>query len=461
MRLGIQPAKCLRGAIRPPSDKSLTHRAYMLAAVADGHSVIKMPLTGEDCQSTLSCLEQLGLQFTWTGPNEIRLDPAPEWMQPDAPLDCGNSGTTMRLLSGLIASRPLDVVMHGDSSLSKRPMKRIADPLRLMGARFEGDHPPIRIKGGRLKGITYETPVASAQIKSCVLLAGLRAEGETWVDEESLSRDHTERMLSALGVKVRRGYLSEELGVYAFQEDVDFDSQESLDALADEYHIAGWRCGIVGGERIQAFDFTVPADISSAAFFMVAAAMLPTSRLEIKDLSINPSRTGIFDVFHQVGIPCIPDEERHELGEPVADLLVACPFEKRRPFEIASPLVPRLIDEIPVLAILATQCEGESIIRDAGELRVKESDRIEVVASGLRAMGAEVETFEDGMAIRGPAKLKGAVIDAKNDHRIGMAFAIAGLVAEGDTVIEGAEAIATSFPAFESELQRLCSSDGR
>lgn len=455
MRMTIQPAKCLRGVTRPPSDKSLTHRAYMLAAIADGGSVIRMPLTGEDCQSTLSCLGQMGLHYTWTGANEISLSPAPEWMQPAAPLDCGNSGTTMRLLSGLVASRPLDVAMTGDSSLSKRPMKRIADPLRLMGARFEGDRPPIRIQGGKLKGISYATPVASAQIKSCILLAGLRAEGETWVDEESLSRDHTERMLTALGVKVRRGYLSEELGVNAFQEDVEFDSQEAMDALADEFHIAGWRCGITGGARIQGFDFTVPADISSAAFFMVAAGILSTSRLEIKDLSINPSRTGIFDVFHQVGIPCIPDEERHELGEPVADVLVACPFERRRPFEIAGPLVPRLIDEIPVLAVLATQCEGESVIRDAGELRVKESDRIEVVASGLRAMGAEVQTFEDGMAIRGPAKLRGALIHSNNDHRIGMAFAIAGLVAEGTTVIEGAEAIATSFPAFESELQRL------
>jgi len=455
MRMAIQPAKRLRGVIRPPSDKSLTHRAYMLAAIAEGESSIRMPLTGEDCQSTLSCLAQLGLQYTWTGPTEIRLSPAPEWVQPETPLDCGNSGTTMRLLSGLVASRPLDVAMTGDSSLSKRPMERIADPLRLMGAKFDGDRPPIRIKGGKLKGISYETPVASAQIKSCILLAGLRADGETWVEEESLSRDHTERMLAALGVKMRRGYLSEELGVHSFQEDVDFDSQEAIDALTDEFNIAGWRCGIAGGERIQGFEFTVPADISSAAFFMVAAGILSTSRLEINDLSINPSRTGIFDVFHQVGIPCMPDEERHELGEPVADVLVACPFERRRPFEIAGPLVPRLIDEIPVLAVLATQCEGESVIRDAGELRVKESDRIEVVASGLRAMGAEVETFEDGMAIRGPAKLKGSVIHANNDHRIGMAFSVAGLVAEGETIIEGAEAIATSFPAFESELRRL------
>ena len=455
MKLTIQPVKAVRGEIRPPSDKSLTHRAYMFAAIADRKTVIRMPLTGEDCQSTLMCLGQMGMQFTWSGPNEITLDPAPEWTQPNRPLDCGNSGTTMRLLAGLVASRDLDVTMTGDASLCKRPMRRIAEPLRLMGARVEGDTPPLRIKGGKLQGIDYESPVASAQIKSCTLLAGLRAEGETWVTEPSLSRDHTERMLTALGVPVRRGFTTDNLGVHLFDEEIDFNHESVLEAFDEEMSVTGWRCGVPGGARIEGFEFAVPADISSAAFFMVAAAMLPTSRLEIRDLSINPTRTGIIDVFHQVGIPCIPEEERLELGEPVSDVLVACPFERRRPFEISGALVPRLIDEIPVLAVLATQCEGESVIRDAAELRVKESDRIELVANGLRAMGAEVETFGDGMAIKGPVKLQGATIDANHDHRIAMAFAVAGLVAEGETVIEGAEAIATSFPNFESELQRL------
>lgn len=423
MKLTIQSVDCLRGVMRPPSDKSLTHRAYMLGAAAQTRSRVEMPLTGKDCESTLNCLRQLGLQFE-RDVHGVTLLPIPEWKQPTEPLDCGNSGTTMRLLSGLVASRALDVTMVGDASLSMRPMKRIAEPLRLMGAIVEGDTPPLRVKGNaELTGIQYRSPVASAQIKSCTLLAGLRASGETWVHEPSLSRDHTERMLTALGVSLLR---DEKLGV-----------------------------GVRGGSTWEGFEFRVPADISSAAFFMVAAAILPTSRLEINDLSINPSRTGIFDVFLETGIPCVIDEEREELGEPVADIVVAAPFEKKRAFSISGDLVPRLIDEIPVLAVLATQCEGTSIVQDAKELRVKESDRIELVASGLRAMGATVETFEDGMAITGPTKLQGAIIDAHHDHRIAMAFSVAGLVASGETTIEGAEAIFTSFPGFEDELKRL------
>lgn len=452
----IQPVKALRGVFRPPSDKSLTHRAYMFGAAAAGESLVRMPLTGEDCESTLKCLAQLGLRFERHSPTEIKLIPAATWSQSTEPLDCGNSGTTMRLLSGFVASRDLDLTMIGDASLSKRPMKRIAEPLRLMGATVEGDTPPLHVKGTSwLKGIDYQSPVASGQVKSCTLIAGLRAEGETWVTEPSLSRDHTERMLTALGVDVRRGIVTESLGVKVFEEDVNFDSIADLEAFDEEFHVIGWRAGVVGGSQINPFEFTVPADISSAAFFMVAAAILPTSRLEIKDLSVNPSRTGILDVFLAAGIPCIPDEEREELGEPVADMVVAAPFEKRRAFEISGSLVPRLIDEIPVLAVLATQCEGETVIRDARELRVKESDRIELVAKGLRDMGAEVETFEDGMAIKGPVRLKGALIEADHDHRIAMAFAVAGLVAEGETVIEGAQSIATSFPGFEDELRRL------
>ena len=455
MKLTVQPITAIRGKLRPPSDKSLTHRAYMLGAAARTSSHIKNPLTSEDCAATLSCLTQMGLQYTWVGPSEVELRPAPEWNQPDAVLDCGNSGTTMRLLSGFIASRPMTATMVGDASLSSRPMRRIAEPLRLMGATVEGDNPPLRIIGGELHGIDYTTPVASAQIKSCTLFAGLRASGETWVTERVLSRDHTERMLAAVGVSVRRGMLLDNLGVHVFEEDVNFDSQSALDAADDEFTPVGWRCGIAGGQSFEGFDFNVPGDISSAAFFMVATAILPTSRLEIQDLSTNPSRMGLVEVFHQCGIPCIPDDERFELGEPVADVLVACPFEKKRPFEIAGELVPRLIDEIPVLAVLATQCDGQSVIRDAGELRVKESDRIEMVAQGLRAMGAIVETFEDGMAIQGPTKLKGARIEANHDHRIAMAFAIAGLVAEGETVIDGAESIQTSYPNFEEDLRRL------
>lgn len=390
----------------------------MFASVATSPSEISMPLTGGDARSTAACLRQLGVSVEWD--DTIQVVPA-EWRSPSAPLDCGNSGTTMRLLSGLLASRPLECTLVGDHSLSRRPMKRIAEPLRLMGATVEGDTPPLHLVGGDLQGIRYVSPVASAQIKSCVLLAGLRASGETWVREPELSRDHTERMLAGLGVTVMRG----EEGV-----------------------------GVRGGASWEGFSIRIPGDISSAAFFMVAAAILPGAELTVEELSINPTRTGLLDVFAQCGIPVEIANERELLGEPVADVTVrTAPVLK--PFQIDGPLVPRLIDEIPVLAVLASQCEGTSEIRDARELRVKESDRIENVAQGLRTMGVPVETFDDGMAIEGPVSLRGAVIDVDGDHRIAMAFAIAGLIAEGETILEGAEAIATSFPTFESELYRL------
>jgi 3-phosphoshikimate 1-carboxyvinyltransferase len=332
----------------------------------------------------------------------------------------------MRLLAGLIASRRLDVTLIGDASLSKRPMKRIADPLRQMGAIVEGDTPPLHIRGGEVQAITYESPVASAQIKSAVLLAGLRAEGRTAVIEPHRSRDHTERMLSALGVPVTMS-----------------DLGHSVSAL-------------VGPAQPVAFDFTVPGDVSSAAFLMVAAVLLENSELEVRRLGTNPSRTGVLDVLTMAGVEQRYMTEWQELGEPVADILIqSC--RDLRAFEIEGALVPRLIDEIPVLAVMATQCNGTSVIRDARELRVKESDRIELVASGLRAMGAQVETFDDGLSISGPTPLRATRIDCRLDHRIAMAFAVAGLIADGTTEIVGAEAIRTSFPNFESELRRLSS----
>lgn len=421
MRLAVGRAATLQGEIRPPSDKSLTHRAYMLAAIAPGPSIVRSPLTGQDCQATLRCLEQMGLRATTQG-NRVLLEPPGEWQQPEGPLDCGNSGTTMRLLSGLVASRPMECTMIGDESLSRRPMKRIAEPLRLMGARVEGDHAPLRIEGGNLRGIEYTTPVASAQIKSCVLLAGLRASNITVVTEPAPTRDHTERMLKATGVKL-----------FPY----------------------GQGFGVFGGSIPEPFEFDVPGDISSAAFFLVAAALLPDAELVVRDLGVNPLRTGILEVFTDAGVPFWMDNERKELGEPVMDLRVKA-AKTLRPFLIEKAVVPRLIDEIPVLAVLATQCEGTSVIRDAKELRVKESDRIELIAEGLRRMGAQVETFEDGMAITGPTKLRGVQIHAHGDHRIAMAFAIAGLIADGATEIEGAESIQTSFPTFEEELWRLC-----
>ncbi len=421
MRLTVEKVKSIRGEFRPASDKSLTHRAYMFAGFASGESVVRNPLKGEDCENTLRAMIHFGLRHEELSDGARRLIPVEEWQQPKVPIDCGNSGTTIRLMAGLVASRPLCVEFFGDESLSKRPMGRIADPLRQMGALIEGDRPPIRITGGDLKAIDYVSPVASAQVKSCTLLAGLRASGVTSVTEPALSRDHTERMLKAMG--------------FAVEQD-------------------GLKVSIAGGQHGNGFEFYVPGDISSAAFFMVAAAILPGSELTIRELSVNPTRTGILDVFSQCRIMHALSDVRSELGEPVGELFIQG-GGALAPFEISGDLVPRLIDEIPVLAVLATQCEGTSMIRDARELRVKESDRIELVADGLRKMGATVETFEDGMAITGPVRLQAATIDAKGDHRIAMAFAIAGLVAEGTTEILGAESIATSFPTFEAELRRL------
>jgi 3-phosphoshikimate 1-carboxyvinyltransferase len=423
MTLSVGRVASLQGEFRPPSDKSITHRAYMLAAIADEPSLIRRPLRGEDCEATLRCLAQLGTQFDWMTDEDVRIIPPSEWMQPSQDLYCGNSGTTMRLLSGLIASRPLRCTLTGDESLSKRPMKRIAEPLRQMGAEVEGDTAPIHIRGGQLKGIRYHTPVPSAQIKSCVLLAGLRADGETTVIEDAASRDHTERMLDALGVPI--SYNFPEHGVT-----------------------------VKGGLVPSALELTVPGDISSAAFFLVAAALIPGSEVIARNVGVNPTRAGLYDVLLQCEADARSQFEGLEVGEPMASLAVK--FKAGlKPFEIDGGLVPRLIDEIPVLAVLATQCEGVTKIRGAKELRVKESDRIEAVAGGLRAMGAKVEVFEDGMEIEGPTPLKATTIHANGDHRIAMAFAVAGMIAEGTTKIEGAETIKTSYPDFESEMWRM------
>ena len=412
----------VEGQVRPPSDKSLTHRAYMLGALATGSSRVRRPLESEDAHATRSILSALGVRFEQVSVDEVIVYPEQEWTQPDGALDCGNSGTTMRLMAGLLAARPLDVTLIGDASLSRRPMKRVAEPLRLMGAHIEGDTAPLRIRGGNLHGIEYTTPVASAQIKSAILLAGLYADGVTRVTEPAQSRDHTERMLTAMGANLT---------------------------------CEGLTTTVKAGAPLSPFEFEVPADISSAAFLMVAAALAPGSRLELLDVSVNPTRTGILTVLREAGVLVAKDQQRDMLGEPVADLLIQGQ-DLIRPFTIAGDLVPALIDEIPVLAVLATQAEGVTQIRDAAELRVKESDRIEQMALGLRGMGADIETHPDGMTISGPTPLQGATINAAGDHRLAMAFAVAGLVAEGETVIEGAESVATSYPDFERDLWSVC-----
>lgn len=434
----------LRGELTPPSDKSITHRALILGAMAlpspdsgfavDGpgawgllsvpsedETTIQSPLEGEDCLATRACLTLLGHSVREEG-GRWMVRPG-EWATPDQPLDCGNSGTTMRLLAGVLASQPgLQAVLTGDASLSRRPMRRVVEPLRKMGAQIDGDTAPLSVTGTRLRGMDHATGVASAQVKTCLLLAGLRAEGETWVKEPSLSRDHTERMLTALGVELMH------------------DTERGI--------------GVKGGQTWTGFSIRVPGDISSAAFWLCAAAMIPGSEVLLRDVGVNPTRDGALRVLGQAGASIERLRERVETGEPVADLR-ATAAAKLSAFEISGSLVPTLIDEIPVLAALATQCHGATEIRDAAELRVKESDRIARVAEGLRAMGASVEERPDGLTIHGPTPLTGADIDAEGDHRLGMAFAVAGLAAQGETRIHHAESIATSYPAFFRHLESL------
>ena len=409
----------LRGTLRPPSDKSLTHRAFMLASIASTESIVRDPLLAGDTRSTIHCLEQMGLVARQDGQNVV-LDPSP-WIQPETELDCGNSGTTMRLLSGLIAARPIKATLTGDVSLTNRPMGRIAEPLRLMGAMVEGHKPPLRIEGGSLHAIDYTLPVASAQIKSCIILAALEASGVTRITEPSPSRDHTERLLNALGTRVHRD---------------------------------GATLSVIASSQFSGFDFSVPADISSASFFMVAGALASNAHIRLVEVGLNPTRTGILDVFEQVGIKVGIDNRPDRLGEPVGDLELKT-TTLLHPFDIEGSLVPRLIDEIPILAVLATQCDGKSTIRDAQELRVKESDRIALMVEGLKKMGAEIEATADGIIVTGPTPLHGAEIDAHLDHRIAMAFAVAGLIADGSTTISGAEAVETSYPDFEKDLWSL------
>jgi len=329
----------------------------------------------------------------------------------------------MRLMAGALAGLPgIEAKLAGDASLSRRPMKRIVEPLTLMGASIQGETPPLTLSGRSLKAIHWQSPVASAQVKTCLLLAGAKAAGTTWVTEPSLSRNHTELMLQALGADILQD------GPTTF--------------------------GIKGGTSWGAFSFRVPGDISSAAFWMVASALVPGSRVTLTEVGVNPTRSGILDVFAEAGITVESSDRKEELGESSASLSVSHRAEPRA-FSIRGALVPRLIDEIPVLAVLATQCRGRTVIADAAELKVKESDRIALVCDALTRMGAQVTTKDDGMVIEGPTPLTGTVVEAHGDHRIAMAFTIAGLIAKGETVITGAESIDTSYPTFLRHLAEL------
>jgi 3-phosphoshikimate 1-carboxyvinyltransferase len=414
----IRPARNIYGSLRLPGDKSISHRYAMLGAFAEGTSRFTNFSTGADCASTLSCMEALGAKINRSGSDAIEVTGVAGRVTPAGhPLDCGNSGSTMRMISGLLAAQQGSFTLTGDASLSRRPMERIRRPLEAMGARLTltDGHAPLSIEGGPLRSIDYTTPVPSAQVKTCVLLAGLQTSGITKVREALRTRDHSELALRAFGATLTR----------------------TLESVS-----------ISGPQALHAIEAAVPGDISSAAFFMCAAALFPGSGLVLDSIGLNPTRATLLDVLTALGarIAVLNLEEKH--AELVGTVQISAPPEGLGSTAISGPLAAQLIDELPVLAAIAPFTSGGIRIRDAKELRVKESDRIALVAKNLRAMGAEVIEFEDGLDVPGGQTLHGATIDAGGDHRIAMAFSIAALRAQGDTLIQGAESAAISFPEF-------------
>jgi 3-phosphoshikimate 1-carboxyvinyltransferase len=425
----VRPARNLRGSLQLPGDKSISHRYAMLSGIAEGSSRLENYSTGADCASTLACMRALGVKWSrMDGPgNVIEVQGSGfSLSQPPAPLDCGNSGSTIRMLSGIVAGQRFTSEMIGDESLSRRPMERIIKPLSMMGAKIESQqgNPPLRITGGSLKPIDYKMPVASAQVKSCVLFAALFADGETSVEEPLRTRDHTEVALRAFGTHVDRKALG-----------------------------SGAEVRIRGGQHLRGLNALIPGDLSSAAFFLCAAALFPGSQLTISNLLMNPTRTRLLDILMQMGLRISVTQLEEINGELVGSLQVEGGGLKGA--IIAGADTAAVIDEIPVLAAIAPFTEHGIEVRDAKELRVKESDRIAALASNLRQMGADVDEREDGLKIPGKQSLHGAEIDSLGDHRIAMAFAVAALRGQGDTLIRGAEAAAISFPAFFHTLEEL------
>ena len=424
----VLPARALRGALRVPPDKSISHRYALLSALADGVTTIDQYSTGADCLSTLACLEALGTGVQRTPRADglsVRITGRPRGFAPARhDVDCGNSGTTMRLLAGMLASQAFTTTLVGDASLTGRPMRRVMAPLMAMGARIasaEGGRPPLCISGAPLSAITHTPDVPSAQIKSAVLLAGLRARGTTVVVEVAATRDHTERALAAFGVHVDR-------------------------STPD-------RLGVTGGASLTGgLHLRVPGDPSATAFLAVAAAGLDGSAIDMEDVGLNPTRTALFDVLRRAGASVTTTETATWHGEPVGRVHVAT--GQRLALVIAPDEVPLLIDELPALAALAT-FGGSIEVHGAGELRVKESDRITALVEGLRAMGADADECPDGFVVRGTRRLTGGAVDARHDHRLAMSFAVAALGATAPTHIAGADVAAVSFPGFFETLDRL------
>jgi len=419
----VSPARRVRGCIRVPGDKSIAHRYALLAALADGPTTLANYAPGADCRSTLGCLRMLGV--------DVKEGPAGAIIlmgrglrglrSPSEPLDAGNSGTTMRLLAGILAAQPFATTIVGDTSLSSRPMRRVIGPLERMGARIESQdgRPPLTIHGGALRAIAHKSETPSAQVKSAVLLAGLHAEGTTTVVEPAATRDHTERAVRAFG-----GEVTVENGAIA----------------------------ITGGQRLAGRMLEIPGDLSSAAFWLVAAAALPGSEVLIRDVGLNPTRRALLDVLQRFGASVATTVTSVDADEPRGDVAVA--YDRAASIEIAPEEVPALIDELPAIAALAMH-GGEVSVRGASELRVKESDRIAVLAAGFRALGFEADERPDGFVVRAPRRARGGVADARGDHRMAMAFAIAGLSAERPSTILGADAVAISYPGFFDTLAQL------
>ncbi len=424
----VANARRLRGSVTPPGDKSISHRAAILNALASGPALVENFQRGADCLATLRCLRALGVQWRWQEDGALAIEGVglDGLREPSAPLDCRNSGTTMRLLAGVLAGQPFFSVLTGDASLRSRPMGRIAGPLRSMGAevwgRQGGELAPLAIRGRRpLRALEHRLPVASAQVKSCLLLAGLYADGETVVHEPGPSRDHTERMLAAMGAHLERR--------------------------------DGWLRLHPPAAGLRPLSLRVPGDFSAAAFWLVAAAAHPDAEVRIQGVGINPTRTGLLDALRLMGADIALQEERVWGGEPVADILVRS--SRLRGIEVGGEMVPRLIDEVPLLALAACFAEGETVIRDAAELRVKESDRLRATARQLRRLGADIEELDDGLRVRGGIRLRGCRVNSYGDHRLAMTLAVAGLLASGQTVVGSPDAVSVSYPDFWTDLQRL------
>ena len=424
----LAPAHSIRGQLRLPGDKSISHRAALIAALAEGSSEISNFSTAADCASTVACLEELGISVAHQD-GKLIFAGSQELVAPRHPLDCGNSGSTLRILTGVLAGHDFTAELIGDESLSSRPMRRVIEPLELMGAKIEATDgkAPLKVHGSsKLTPITYKLPVASAQVKSAILFAGLNATGRTAVVETSLSRDHTERMFNGFGVPVT--------------------TAPDLSVTID------------GPARFRGGAMTIPGDVSSAAYFVAAAMLLPESQLTIEGVGLNPTRAAFLSVLKSWGADISTSDVQTERNEPYGTINVRGGLHRaarETDRTLSRSMIPSLIDELPLLAVVGSQIEGGIRIRDAAELRLKESDRLATTASNLRAMGMQVEEFEDGLSVAGPARLQGASIESHGDHRIAMAFAVAALLANGETEIAGAECVAISFPEFFTLLESL------